>query len=206
VSEARPRGIVLRFMASLDHDEIQVACSLCCRNSNAHPGATASAAAIPQSTDQAIVLRQATEHVFGQFSSVDPSGCVRTELSVYAANLVDQQPPGAPDKRSLLPFIHILQYDDCTSTLLQNADGFQELDQNALKVSDSPTPARLIASLTLLDPARGSFDVNVDLTWSVADRPSPIRDTIRFELAPGLQRHRPCEQRVPLCHCLRDCV
>jgi hypothetical protein len=149
--------------------------------------ATAGAAAVPQSTDQAIVLRQATEHAFAQFSSIDPSGCIRTEVSVYAANLVDQQPPGPPDKRSLLLFIRIFQRDDCTGTLLHNVEDFQfrELDNAAFKVSNSLTPARLTTSLTVEDSAGGRFDVNVDLTWSVADRPRPIRDTIHFELAPG---------------------
>jgi hypothetical protein len=146
--------------------------------------ATASAAAVPQSTDQAIVLRAAGSHAFAQFSSIDPSGCIRTNLSLGASDLVDQQPPGPPNRRSLI-FIFIFQYDDCTSTLLHNAESFQELDKNAFKVSNSPTPARLTTSLTVNDFTSGPFDVNVDLTWSVVDRPPGIRDTIHFELAPG---------------------
>jgi hypothetical protein len=151
------------------------------------PLATA-AAAPPQSTDQAIVLRQATEHAFAQFSPIGRSGCVRTEVSVYAADLFDQQPPGPPDKRSLLLFIRIFQYDDCRGILLHNAEDFQfqELDNAAFKVSNSPTPARLTTSLTVFDSAMSaSLNLNVDLTWSVVDRPRPIRDTIHFELAPG---------------------
>ena len=149
------------------------------------PPATASAAAVPQSTDQAIVLRAAGSHAFAQFSSTDPSGCIRTNLSLEAANLVDQQPPGPPDTRSLLLFIFIFQFDDCTNTLLHKGEGFQELDKNAFKVSNSPTPARLTTSLTVTDFTSGPFDVNVDLTWSVVDRPRGIPDTIHFELAPG---------------------
>lgn len=116
------------------------------------PLATA-AAAPPQSTDQAIVLRQTTEHAFAQFSPIGRSGCVRTEVSVHAADLFDQQPPGPPDKRSLLLFIRIFQYDDCRGILLHNAEDFQfhELDNAAFKVSNSPTPARLTTSLTVFD-------------------------------------------------------
>jgi hypothetical protein len=147
--------------------------------------ATASGAAVPQSSDQATVLRAAGSHAFAQFSSADPSGCSRTNLSLEAGDLVDQQPPGPPNRRSLLLFIFIFQYDDCTSTLLHNAEGFQELDENAFKVSDSPTPARLTTSLTVNDFTSGPFDVNVDLTWSVVDSRPGIRDTIHFELAPG---------------------
>jgi hypothetical protein len=146
--------------------------------------ATAAAAAVPQATDRAIVLRQAGESAFAQFSSIDPSGCIRTNLSLGASDLVDQQPPGPPDTRSLI-FIFIFQFDDCTNTLLHNVESFQELDKNAFKVSNSPTPARLTTSLTVDDFTSGPFDVNVDLTWSVADRPPGIRDTIHFELAPG---------------------
>jgi hypothetical protein len=53
------------------------------------------------------------------------------------------------------------------------------------KVSNSPTPAALTTSLTLEDSTSGPFDVNVDLTWSVADRPPGIRDTVHFDVAPG---------------------
>jgi hypothetical protein len=69
-----------------------------------------------------------------------------------------------------------------------NAEDFQfhELDNAAFKVSNSPTPARLTTSLTVFDSAiSASLNLNVDLTWSVVDRPRPIRDTIHFELAPG---------------------
>jgi hypothetical protein len=146
---------------------------------------TVSAAAVPQATDQAIVLMQSSEHAFGQFSPIDSSGCVRTEVTVFAADLVDQQPPGPPDKRSLLLFIRIFQFDDCRGMLLHNAEGIQELDDTAFKVSNSPMPARLTTSLTMSNGTSGNFDVNVDLTWSAAERPDPVRDTVHFELAPG---------------------
>ena len=100
--------------------------------------ATASAAAVPQSTDQAIVLRAAGSHAFAQFSSADPSGCIRTNLSLEAGDLVDQQPPGPPNRRSLLLFIFIFQYDDCTSTLLHMPKGSKSWTKTPSKCRTRP--------------------------------------------------------------------
>jgi hypothetical protein len=100
------------------------------------------------------------------FSSTDPSGCIVTDVFVFAGEEVFQSPPG-PRSAAPRASLFISQYDFCTGTQLLAADGFALLADSDLQVSSKLESATLNATVNVFDFVSGtSFDVFVDLTWT----------------------------------------
>ena len=100
------------------------------------------------------------------FSSVDPSGCIYTDVFVYASEqIIATQPgPGTPSSGASLS---ILQFDACTGTQLIGADGFASLTGPDFQVSKKLNSATLNTTVNVFDYLTGtSYDVSIALTWT----------------------------------------
>lgn len=99
------------------------------------------------------------------FSRVDASGCVYTDVFVFASQDRIQSPPGPPQAQAGAD-IYISQYDWCNGLQLVGASGFTALDAGAFQVSKKLDAAALAATINVYDYMSGqSYDVNLDLNW-----------------------------------------
>ena len=102
------------------------------------------------------------------FSTTDPSGCIFTDVFVFASEEVFQNPPG-PRSASSATSLFISQYDACTGTQLLAADGFASLADPDFQVLGKLNSATLTATVSMFDFVSGtSFDVDVNLAWTGA--------------------------------------
>ena len=100
------------------------------------------------------------------FSNVDQSGCIYTDVYVYASEeIVSTQPgPGTPSSGAS---VSIYQFDACTGTQLLGADGFVPLAGPDFQASRKLDSAGLNTTVTVFDYLSGaSYDVSVALTWT----------------------------------------
>ena len=100
------------------------------------------------------------------FSNVDQSGCIYTDVYVYASEeIVSTQPgPGTPSSGAS---VSIYQFDACTGTQLLGADGFVPLAGPDFQVSKKLDSAALNTTITVFDYLTGSsYDVSIALTWT----------------------------------------
>ncbi|MEO7839312.1 MAG: hypothetical protein ABIU06_08180 [Anaerolineales bacterium] len=112
------------------------------------------------------------------FSNVDQSGCIYTDVYIYASEeIVSTQPgPGSPSSGA---YVSIYQFDACTGTQLLGAGGFVPLAESDFQVSKKLESAGLNTTVTVFDYLSGSsYNVSVALTWSAI---SPIgRQTSQY--------------------------
>lgn len=100
------------------------------------------------------------------FSSVDESGCIFTDTSVFA-NEQTIRIQGGPATPESYVSIFISQYDSCTGTQLMAADGWALLAASDLDVSKKLKSATLNATVPMNEYASGeTFDVAVSLAWT----------------------------------------
>jgi hypothetical protein len=100
------------------------------------------------------------------FSTTDPTGCIVTNVNVYATDGRQQNPPGPPTASSVADVI-ISQYDDCAGALLLSGFGEATLTREAFQVTGQSISATLNATVPVTDSVTGStFNVEVALTWT----------------------------------------
>jgi len=100
------------------------------------------------------------------FSNTDPSGCIVTQVGVFARDDMRHEPPEPGTTESLLA-LSIYQVNDCTGEQLLFAEGYTWLDEGDLQISKKLQSATLNATVNLEDlGATPNFDVDVDLTWT----------------------------------------
>ena len=100
------------------------------------------------------------------FSSIDPSGCIFTDVFVQGNEQTFRNPPGQGSTFSGA-FVSISQFDACAGTQVLSADGFAELAGPEFQVSGKFESAVLSATVNVFDHISGtSFDVDVNLTWT----------------------------------------
>lgn len=100
------------------------------------------------------------------FSSLDPSGCVSTDVYVYASEQMVKDQPGSGNSSSGVS-IFISQYDFCTGTQLLAADGYTSLAAPDLEVAKKLDAAALKATVSMYDYISGNwFDVAVGVNWA----------------------------------------
>ena len=105
------------------------------------------------------------------FSNVDQSGCIYTDVYVYASEEIVSTQPG-PSTPSSGASVSIYQFDACTGTQLLGADGFVPLAEPDFQVSKKLESAGLNTTVTVFDYLSGSsYNVSVALNWSAI---SPI--------------------------------
>ena len=103
----------------------------------------------------------------GVFSSTDPSGCIFTQVSIFASDTILQFPPG-PGDGSSNGFVSIVQSDFCTGgQVILLAEGLAPLADQDFQVTPTLDSATLIATVNVFDFVSGtSFALNVDMTWT----------------------------------------
>jgi len=131
------------------------------------------------------VFRQSGNDAIALFSSLDPSGCITTDVTVAASDIFNHNPPGPPNVFSGT-FIFISQYDFCTDTLLLDASGFNlSLGDKDFQAPGNLTSARLTATINVYDFVSDSnFDVFVDLAWTATSPLSRFHENDHFVVSP----------------------
>ena len=118
------------------------------------------------------------------FYSVDPSGCVTTEVYLFASQHYFQS-PSAPSSEGPFVSFQIFQRDVCTGIALINASGATEdLD---LQVDSKLNSATLYATVNAWEGVSQTFqDMYLDLSWAAS--------------APALRVHNHYHFNSPGCH------
>jgi hypothetical protein len=99
------------------------------------------------------------------FSSTDPTGCIVTDVSLFASEQIIRNQPGSGTASSGLT-LFISQYNACTNQQLLMASGFVPLADQDLQISGNLDSAVLNARANVVDEILGSsFDVNIALAW-----------------------------------------
>lgn len=124
---------------------------------------------LPKAAEAENVFRITQQIASASFSSTDPSGCILTDVSVFATEAVVQFPPGQGDSSSN-GFVSISQFDNCLGTQMLGATGLTPLADEDFQLSPTLDSATLNASINVNDWVSGtSFDVSVNLTWTSTD-------------------------------------
>lgn len=111
------------------------------------------------------------------FYNTDPSGCVVTEVSIFASQHYFQSPPGPGSEGPFASFL-IFQYNVCTGEELLNASGSTETNLD-LQVDKKLNWATVNAVVNVFDTVSGSdLDIFIDLTWTGFGPTS--RETVHF--------------------------
>jgi hypothetical protein len=99
------------------------------------------------------------------FSSIDPSGCITTDVHVLATDHLSPPPPGSEtDSAGII--LGIFQYNRCTTTQLLAASTIASLSKTDYQIAGNLNSAILQTMVSVFDEVSGtSFDVSVDLTW-----------------------------------------
>jgi len=100
------------------------------------------------------------------FSTPDSTGCIFTDVFVFASQGKQQSPPGPPGAQSGAN-IYISQYDICNNYVqLLGASGFTPLGSGDFQVSKDLGAATLNVTINVYDYVSDtSFDVAVNLDW-----------------------------------------
>jgi hypothetical protein len=99
------------------------------------------------------------------FTSIDPSGCIQTDVTVFAVDGRFKQ-DGAPQVESSA-FVGISRFDVCTGTLLLDAFGSATLAPTEFVVDRELTSAALETTVTVTDFVSGtSFPVEMAVSWT----------------------------------------
>jgi hypothetical protein len=102
------------------------------------------------------------------FSSMDPSGCIVTNVFVIASEEGFRNPPTPGETSSWTEFA-VSQFDVCTEplTVLLDAEGFAVLSDSDFQVSRNLDSAVLNATVNAFDEVyRTWFEVSIHLTWA----------------------------------------
>jgi hypothetical protein len=100
------------------------------------------------------------------FTSADPSGCVSTEVFVFADDGHFRTGPGRLEKAATATVV-VSQIDFCTDTLLLAAQGLAVLTPGQFQIDGKITAASLTATIEVLDDVSGaSFPVNISVSWT----------------------------------------
>jgi hypothetical protein len=111
------------------------------------------------------------------FYSTDPSGCVVTEVSIFASQHYFQSPPG-PGSEGPFASMSIFQQNVCTGILLLSASGATMTDLD-FQVDQKLNSATLNATVHVYEGVSPSeFDIFLDLTWTGFGPTS--RETVHF--------------------------
>lgn len=120
----------------------------------------AAAAAAP--TSQKYQFRG--ENAYASFSSLDATGCIATDVSIWAGESVTKEGPGAPASRTEV-FAYMSKIDICNDwTPLISASGMTSVADLDI---DRTRAASLEATIPLVDYISGTTtDLDVSLTWA----------------------------------------
>jgi hypothetical protein len=120
------------------------------------------------------------------FYSTDPSGCIFTNVYVFASDdaSISHDPPGPPNSFSgSVASVYIYQYDSCNDYIsLMDASCYASLaDPDFQVIGRDLDSATLNTTLDCFDYVSGSsFDVSVALVWTGTGNPVVQRSNSHF--------------------------
>jgi hypothetical protein len=118
------------------------------------------------------------------FSRVDASGCVFTDVFVFATATRLHDPPG-PGADAPFAQVNIFQYDWCTGTELMSAFGSGSPAAGDFQVSRQLSSATLNTSLQVFDFISGNtLNVTLAVNWTSTGDPVAVKERFHFR-APG---------------------
>jgi hypothetical protein len=118
------------------------------------------------------------------FSSTETSGCVITDVFVFANDERLHDAPG-PGTLSSVATVSISQYNSCAGTQLMAAFGEASLAAEDFQVAKGLNSATLNTTIQVFDFISGNtFNVDLALNWTATGDPANIKDHFHFR-APG---------------------
>jgi len=121
------------------------------------------------------------------FSSTDPSGCIFTDVGVFASEGVLHSQPGPAGAATFIS-LFISQYNVCTEEQLFAADGVSLADPD-FQVDKKLNSATLNTMVNVQDALTGNtFDVDINLAWTATDPATRQRENSHFG-SPGCKLH-----------------
>jgi hypothetical protein len=154
-------------------DVLRTAVTLACAAALAAPAVAATAAPDVETTHDLVAE--------AGFLSVDPSGCVATAVTVFAARTTLIRPPGRPTP-SLPVNLTVTSYDACSDEVVLQADAYAEPAPDALTAGSGTrlAPARIHASLAGVDAVSGEpVHVSADVSFAAAGQLTREPDAFR---------------------------
>jgi hypothetical protein len=117
------------------------------------------------------------------FASVDASGCIVTNVFVFASDDAIHNPPGSGNSSSATS-LYISQYNSCTNTQLLGASGYATLADPDFQVQKLDS-ATLNATVNVFDfVSNTSFNVSISLAWTATGPTSRQNSHFHFQ-SPG---------------------
>lgn len=121
------------------------------------------------------------------FSSTDPSGCIFTDVGIFASEGVLHSQPGPAGAATFIS-LFISQYNVCTEEQLLTAEGVSLADAD-FQVDKKLNSATLNTAVNMFDHLSGSsFDVNINLVWTAIGPATRQRENSHFS-SPGCKLH-----------------
>lgn len=121
---------------------------------------------LPASASAADIYKSKGTGADAFFSSVDPSGCIVTDVNVFARDESFQNPPG-PGTPSSWVYLSVFQYDYCNDMQLFYGEGFTYLAESDFVASRRLDTASLSATVSVYSYTTDSYvDFYVDLSWT----------------------------------------
>lgn len=123
--------------------------------------------ALPLSAAAGSTTQFRGKSVNAEFATIDASGCVYTNASVFAsATRFNSTKPKSGDEYSSVS-VYLSRFDVCTDTTLLAAFGNAFVDGTELLVSDKLKTAALTTTVEMYDDVSGNlFTVDLDLDWT----------------------------------------
>jgi hypothetical protein len=110
------------------------------------------------------------------FSSVDESGCIVTDVYLWGSEEVVSDEPGQPAPSSEA-YVLISRYDSCTGDQLLLADGTAVLSVEDFQVGRTLSWATLHTPITVFDYESGNwFEVVLDISWTASSAVTRLND------------------------------
>jgi hypothetical protein len=118
------------------------------------------------------------------FSSTDSSGCMFTDVYIFASAERLHDPPGPPTP-SATASVSIYQYDSCSGVQLMAAYGGATLPKEDLRMATQLNSATLNTNIAVFDYVSGNtLNVSLDLNWTATGAPVNQKDHYHLR-APG---------------------
>jgi len=118
------------------------------------------------------------QNAVANFSSVDESGCIRTDVYLWGSEDVFSSEPGQPIPSSEA-YVLISRYDTCNDDQLLLADGVAGLSGENFQVGRGLDSATLHTPVTVFDSESGNwFEVVLDITWTANSPLTRVNDHI----------------------------
>jgi hypothetical protein len=115
------------------------------------------------------------------FSTMDPSGCIVTNVFVFASEEGFRSPPKPGETASWTEFA-VSRYDACTETVLLDAEGFAVLSDPDFQASRKLDSAVLNTTVNAFDEvSRTWFEVSIHLNWAGTGPLTPQNSTTHFD-------------------------